>query len=196
MAAGNNETVRKSRFNANRMSYASDDCRSYIYRYWDIENMEEREIEIEVGCDGVTVELIMTLDESDYQMDVSDDREERHRAYDTKTRDEPGYDHEAWIESLPDSYKDDLSGNEDEPEEFGIIRTVIETECNERQQRFYYSHFGMSMQMEEFRKKEIAETGKTKSKAAILNVKNDVIRKAANALGVEPVKRNKRKNHD
>ena len=45
---------------------------------------------------------------------------------------------------------------------------------------------------EEIRKEEVAATGKEKKLQAILNVKNDIIRKVADEYGVVPVKRRKR----
>ena len=72
------------------------------------------------------------------------------------------------------------------------VRKVIDTKCNDRQQKLFYAHFGEGKQLEEIRKEEVAATGKEKKLQAILNVKNDIIRKVADEYGVVPVKRRKR----
>ena len=73
------------------------------------------------------------------------------------------------------------------------VREVIDTKCNERQQNLFFAHFGEGKQLEEIRKEEVAASGKEKKLQAVLNVKNDVIGKVADAFGVTPVKRRRTK---
>ena len=84
---------------------------------------------------------------------------------------------------------------EPEPEnpDAAKVREVIDTRCTARQQELFFSHFGEGKKLEQIRQDEVAKEGKEKKLQAIVNVKNDVIKKAADALGVTPVKRRKSK---
>lgn len=55
------------------------------------------------------------------------------------------------------------------------MRRVIDENCTESQQDFYFEHFGASTQLEEMRQTEAAQTGKLPSSAAITNRKNKII---------------------
>ena len=69
--------------------------------------------------------------------------------------------------------------------------TVISKQFTEKQQNFFYEHFGMQETLEEMRKTEHELTGILPSAAAMTNRKNKIIDKVAKALGVERVKRHK-----
>ena len=80
---------------------------------------------------------------------------------------------------------------EPEPEnpQVAQMRRVINEECTEAQQDFFFEHFGVGTQLEEMRQAEAEQTGRLPSSAAMTNRKNKIIDKAAKALGVERVKR-------
>lgn len=69
------------------------------------------------------------------------------------------------------------------------VRRVIDEECTESQQDFFFEHFGVGTQLEEMRQTEAERTGKLPSSAAMTNRKNKVIDKVAKSFGVERVKR-------
>ena len=71
------------------------------------------------------------------------------------------------------------------------MRRIIEEECTESQQDFFFEHFGKGTQLEEMRQAEAEQMGKLPSSAAMTNRKNKIIDKAAKSFGVERVKRHK-----
>ncbi len=68
---------------------------------------------------------------------------------------------------------------------------VIDEECTESQQDFFFEHFGKGTPLEEMRQAEAEQTGKLPSSAAMTNRKNKIIDKVAKSFGVERVKRHK-----
>ena len=99
----------------------------------------------------------------------------------------------------------DKSGNPEdamfaEPEQenpqVAEVRRVIDEECTESQQNFFFKHFGMGKQLEEMRQAEAEETGRLPSSQAMTNRKNKIVDKAAKALGVERIKRRKSSKQD
>ena len=71
------------------------------------------------------------------------------------------------------------------------MRRVIDEECTESQQEFFFEHFGEGTQLEEMRQAEAEQTGKLPSPAAMTNRKNKIIDKVAKYFGVERVKHHK-----
>ncbi len=71
------------------------------------------------------------------------------------------------------------------------MRCVIDEECTEAQQDFFFEHFGEGTQLGEMRQAEAEQTGKLPSSAAMTNRKNKIIDKVAKSFGVERVKRHK-----
>lgn len=71
------------------------------------------------------------------------------------------------------------------------MRRVIDEECTESQQDFFFEHFGEGTQLEEMRQVEAEQTGKLPSPAAMTNRKNKIIDKVAKSFGVERVKHQK-----
>ena len=88
---------------------------------------------------------------------------------------------------------EDAMFTEPKPENLQAVeaRRVIDEECTDAQQDFFFEHFGMGTPLEELRQAEAEQTGKLPSSAAMTNRKNKIIDKAAKALGVERVKRHK-----
>ena len=82
---------------------------------------------------------------------------------------------------------------EPEPEnpQVAQVRRVIDEECTESQQDFFFEHFGEGTQLEEMRQAEAEQTGKLPSSAAMTNRKNKIIDKVAKSFGVERMKRHK-----
>ena len=70
-------------------------------------------------------------------------------------------------------------------------RRVIDEECTESQQDFFFEHFGKGTPLEEMRQAEAEQTGKLPSSAAMTNRKNKIVDKVAKSFGVERVKRHK-----
>ncbi len=199
----NSKKNRKSNFNSKRPCYLSADGKFYCYEVYDPETNRVVTQKFEVGKGDFTVDWTIFLDESDHDMDLND-------RYQDELRD-------PLFESRVGSYKDnpnsedavdpwttiaDMSGSpesvlfaEPEPENPNAtkVREAIDTKCNARQQELFFAHFGEGRQLEQIRQDEVAKDGKEKSLQSIVNVKNDVIKKAADALGVTPVKRRKSK---
>ena len=70
-------------------------------------------------------------------------------------------------------------------------RRVIDEECTESQQDFFFEHFGKGTPLEEMRQAEAEQTGKLPSSATMTNRKNKIIDKVAKSFRVERVKRHK-----
>lgn len=189
---------RKSEYNPSRSSYLSKNGQHYTYKYWD-DNMKcMREETLLVGV-HISLEFAMALDEMDYGMDLND-------RYESELRD-PEFEaklnkHLANNDDTTDPWDmlvdrhgsaEDTLLYEPEPENPQAVeaRHVIDEECTETQQNFFYDHFGMSKPLEEIRQAEIMKTGKSLTATAMTNRKNKIIEKTAKSLGVERVKRHK-----
>lgn len=201
-----NETKnRKSRFNPNRRSYLTADGKYYCYKYWDPEAKRIVTQKLEVGKD-LSLELTLYLDQSDHEMDLQE-------RYEDELRD-PLF--EANVKSFnanPDDENtvnpwDKLADNSGNPEDTLFteteqenplvteVRRVIDEECTEAQQDFFFEHFGKGTPLEEMRQAEAEETGKLPTAQAMTNRKNKIIEKVAKSLGVERVKRRKSSKED
>ena len=189
---------RKSNFNSNRPCYLSSDGKFYCYEVYDFENDCMVMQMFEVGKGDYSVEWTIFLDETDHGMYLSDRYQEelkdplfeaKVRSYKADPNNEDAVD--PW-DTIPDegSNPENALFAEPEPEnpDAAKVREVIDTKCNERQQELFFSHFGEGKQLEQIRQDEMTKDGKEKSLQSIINVKNDIIKKAADALGVTPVK--------
>ena len=198
-AMKSNETKkRKSGFNPNRTCYLTADGKYYCYEYWDDDAKRIVTQKLEVGKD-LSLELTIMLDESDHDMDLIDryEGELRDSLFDAKVKSyKADLDNEDAVD--PWDMIADKGGNPEdamfaEPEQENPqaveVRRVIDEECTEAQQEFFYRHFGECAQLEEMRQAEAERTGKLPSAQAFTNRKNKLIDKAAKALGVERVKR-------
>ena len=194
---------RKSNFNSNRPCYLSADGKFYCYEVYDSETDRVVTQKFEVGKGDYSLDWTIFLDETDHDMDLNDRYQQEFK--------------DPLFEAKAESYKADPE-NEDKvnpwdtifdksasPEEVLFsepeaenpdaekVREVIDTRCTARQQELFFSHFGEGKQLEQIRQDEVAKDGKEKSLQSIVNVKNDVIKKVSDALGVTPVKRRKSK---
>ncbi len=201
MRESNDSKKRKSGFNPNRTCYLSSDGKFYCYDIWDASGKTKMTLKLEIGKNGLTEELTLFLDESDHDADLNDRYEgELHDPlFDAKVAS-----HHANLESedsvdpwdtLSDRFgcpEDALFGEERlENPDIAKVRQVIDEDCTEAQQDFFFEHFGSGTQLEEMRKTEAAQTGKLPSSAAMTNRKNKIIDKVAKFLGVERVKRHR-----
>lgn len=154
----------------------------------------------EVGKD-LSVELTIMLDESDHDMDLQDryEGELRDLLFDAKVN---SYKADPDSEDAVDPWDtladkggspEDAMFAEPEPEnpQVAQVRRVIDEECTESQQDFFFEHFGEGTQLEEMRQAEAEQTGKLPSPAAMTNRKNKIIDKVAKSFGVERVKHHK-----
>ena len=194
----NETTKRKSGFNPNRTCYLTADGKFYCYQFWDEDAKRVVTQKLEVGKD-LSLELTIMLDESDHDMDLQDryEGELRDPLFDAKVNSfKANPDNEDSID--PWTMIADKSGcpenamfvePEQENPQVTEVRRVIDEECTEAQQEFFYRHFGECAQLEEMRQAEAEQTGKLPSAQAFTNRKNKLIDKAARALGVERVKR-------
>ena len=82
-----------------------------------------------------------------------------------------------------------FAGPEPENPQAEQVRRIIDENCTEAQQDFFFEHFGKGTQLEEMRQAEAEQTGKLPSSAAMTNRKNKIIDKVAKSFGVERVKR-------
>lgn len=189
---------RKSGFNPNRGCYFTADGKYYCYERWDDDAKCMVTQRLEVGKD-LSLELTIMLDESDHDSDLKDryENELRDPLFDAKVNsykadpnDEDAIDPWDTI-SAKGSNPEDSMFSEPEPENplAAQVRRVIDEDCTEAQQNFYFEHFGMETQLEQMRQAEAEETGKLPSSQAMTNRKNKIIDKAAKALGVERIKR-------
>ena len=187
---------RKSKYNPNRSSYLTADGKYYCYEYWDPEADRIVTQQFEVGKD-LSVELTVILDEADHDADLTEryETELRDPLFDTKvaTYEKSRKTEDAvspWdtLSAAPDDSDDEADVDEADPM-IEQVRRIIEENCTEAQQKFFFEHFGMGMQLEEMRQAEAQQTGKLPTAAAMTNRKNKIIDKVAKALGVERVKR-------
>lgn len=195
----NNETKkRKSRFNPNRECYLTADGKYYCYEYWDDDANRVVTQKLEVGKD-LSLELTLMLDESDHNMDLQDryESELRNPLFDAKVN---TYSADPDNEDAVDPWDTLADGSgcledvlfaepEQENPQEAQVRRIIDEDCTESQQDFFFEHFGECIQLEEMRRAEAEQTGKLPSAAAMTNRKNKIIDKAAKSLGVERVKR-------
>lgn len=200
MSKINNSKKRKSGFNPNRACYLTADGKYYCYEHWDDDAKRVVTQKFEVGKD-LSVELTIMLDESDHEMDLQDryESELRDPLFDTKVnRSQNDSDDEDATEPWDaladkDGSVEDALFAEDKPEnpQVAQVRRIIDEDCTESQQDFFFEHFGQGTQLEKMRQAEAERTGKLPSSAAMTNRKNKNIDKAAKALGAERVKRHK-----
>lgn len=200
-AMKSNETKkRKSRFNPNRTCYLTADGKYYCYERWDDDAKSVVTQKLEVGKD-LSLELTIMLDDSDHDMDLIDryEGELRDPLFDAKVnsyKDDPNNEDavDPWdmIADKSGSLEDAMFV-EPEPENPQTVeaRRVIDEECTESQQNFFFEHFGKGTPLEEMRQAEAEQTGKLPSSAAMTNRKNKIIDKVAKSFGVERVKRHK-----
>ena len=199
----NESKKRKSRFTPNRTCYLTADGKYYCYERWDDDARCVVTQRLEVGKD-LSVELTIMLDESDHDMDLQDryENELRDPVFLAKTASHDSDSKESsdpW-DTIPDksgSPEDALfAGPEPENPQAAQVRRVIDEECTESQQDFFFEHFGMSTQLETMRQSESERTGKQPSPQAMTNRKNKIIDKVAKSFGVERVKRHKHPQKD
>ena len=200
MQRNNDSKKRKSGFNPNRTCYLTADGKYYCYERWDDDAKCVVTQRLEVGKD-LSLELTIMLDESDHDMDLQDryESELRDPLFDAKVNsykadpdNEDAVDPWDMIADKGGSPEDAMFA-EPEPENPQAVeaRRVIDEECTESQQDFFFEHFGMGTSLEDMRQAEAERTGKLPSSAAMTNRKNKIINKAAKAFGVERVKRHK-----
>ena len=170
---------RKSGFNTNRGCYFTADGKYYCYERWDDAKCMVTQ-RLEVGKD-LSLELTIMLDESDHDSDLKDryENELRDPLFDAKVNsykadpnDEDAIDPWDTI-SAKGSNPEDSMFSEPEPENplAAQVRRVIDEDCTEAQQNFYFEHFGMETQLEQMRQAEAEETGKLPSSQAMTNRK-------------------------
>ena len=191
---------RKSGFNPNRTCYLTADSKYYCYERWDDDAKCVVTQRLEVGKD-LSLELTIMLDEFDHDMDLQDryENELRDPLFDAKVN---SYKADPDSEDAVDPWDtladkggspEDAMFAEPEPEnpQVAQVRRVIDEECTEAQQDFFFEHFGEGTQLEEMRQAEAEQTVKLPSSAAMTNRKNKIIDKVAKSFGVERVKRHK-----
>ena len=197
--------TRKSRFNPGRACYLTSDGKYYCYEFEDLQTGQKITQKLEVGKD-LSLELTIMLDEIDHDSDLQD-------RYESELRD-------PLFEAKVNSYKadpnnedaidpwDTISAKGSNPENSmcsepapenplaAQVRRVIDEDCTEAQQDFFFEHFGMETQLEQMRQAEAEETGKLQASQAMTNRKNKIIDRTAKALGVERIKRRKSAKQD
>lgn len=196
----NDSKKRKSGFNPNRTCYLTADGKYYCYERWDDDAKRMVTQRLEVGKD-LSLELTIMLDESDHNMDLQDryEGELRDPLFDAKVN---SYKADPDNEDAVDPWdmivdkggsSEEAMFTEPEPEnpQAEQARRVIDEECTESQQDFFFEHFGKGTSLEEMRQAEAEQTGKLPSSAAMTNHKNKIIDKVDKAFGVERVKRHK-----
>ena len=200
-AMKSNETKkRKSGFNPNRTCYLTADGKYYCYECWDDDAKCVVTQRLEVGID-LSLELTIMLDESDHDKDLQDryESELRDSLFDAKVNSyKAAPDNEDAVDPWDmigdkGGSPEDVMFAEPEPENPQAVeaRRVIDEECTETQQDFFFEHFGKGTPLEEMRQAEAEQTGKLPSSAAMTNRKNKIIDKVAKSFGVERVKRHK-----
>ena len=191
---------RKSGFNPNRTCYLTADGKYYCYERWDDDAKCVVTQRLEVGKD-LSLELTIMLDESDHDMDLQDryESELRDPLFDAKVNsykadpdNEDAVDPWDMIADKGGSPEDAMFAEPEQENPQAVeARRVIDEECTESQQDFFFEHFGKGTPLEEMRQAEAEQTGKLPSSAAMTNRKNKIIDKVAKSFGVERVKRHK-----
>ena len=199
----NSKKNRKSNFNSNRPCYLSADGKFYCYEVYDPETDRVVTQKFEVGKGDYSVDWTIFLDETDHDMDLNDryQQEFKDPLFEAKAEsykaDPENEDKVNPWDTIPDksASPEEVLFSEPEAEnpDAAKVREVIDTRCTARQQELFFSHFGEGKKLEQIRQDEVAKEGKEKKLQAIVNVKNDVIKKVSDALGVTPVKRRKSK---
>ena len=205
MQRNNDSKKRKSNYNPNRTCYLTADGKYYCYERWDYDAKFVVTQKLEVGKD-LSLELTLYLDQSDHDMDLNDRYQDelRDSLFDAKFK---SYKSDLDDEDAIDPWDTlaDKSGNPEdamfaEPEQENPqvteVRRIIDEECTEAQQDFFFEHFGMGKQLEEMRQAEADKTDKLPTAQAMTNRKNKIVDKAAKALGVERIKRRKSSKQD
>lgn len=194
----NDSKNRKSGYNPNRTCYLSADGKYYCFDVWDSSGKTKTTLRYEVGKD-LSLELTIMLDEDDHAEDLTDryEGELRDPLFDKKVAsykadpdNEDAVDPWDTVADKSGSPEDTLSAEEaPENPKVAQVRRVIDEDCTEAQQDFFYEHFGMNTPLEEMRQAEAEKTGKLPSSAAMTNRKNKIIDKVAKSFGTERVKR-------
>lgn len=176
----------------------SADGKYLICRHWDETDQQEYEYRYEIGSSVLSFELIAFMQESKHQEELND-RYARENAWEhLDSLKLYGDEQLPLYEVVPDkgpSVEDILFGDQ-LPDKTEYIRELVLECCNEKEIELFYSHFGEGDTLEEVRQREIAKTKKNITPAAMSNRKSQLIRKVADRLGVEPVKRKNKKNEE
>lgn len=202
----NEETKkRKSNYNPNRTCYLTADGKYYCYECWDYDAKCVVTQKLEVGKD-LSLELTLYLDQSDHDMDLNDRYQDELRdslfdakikSYKSDSDDEDAVDPWDILADKSSSPEDILfAESETENPQVAHVRKVIDENCTESQQKFFFEHFGMGKQLEEMRQAEAEQAGRLPSSQAMTNRKNKIVDKVAKALGVERIKRRKSSKKD
>lgn len=202
----NEETKkRKSNYNPNRTCYLTADGKYYCYECWDYDAKCVVTQKLEVGKD-LSLELTLYLDQSDHDMDLNDRYQDELRdslfdskikSYKSDSDDEDAVDPWDMLADKSSSLEDILfAESETENPQVAHVRKVIDENCTESQQKFFFEHFGMGKQLEEMRQAEAEQAGRLPSSQAMTNRKNKIVDKVAKALGVERIKRRKSSKKD
>lgn len=202
----NEETKkRKSNYNPNRTCYLTADGKYYCYECWDYDAKCVVTQKLEVGKD-LSLEFTLYLDQSDHDMDLNDRYQDELRdslfdakikSYKSNPDDEDAIDPWDTLADKSSSPEDILfAESETENPQVTQVRKVIDENCTESQQNFFFEHFGMGKQLEEMRQAEAEQAGRLPSSQAMTNRKNKIVDKAAKALGVERIKRRKSSKQD
>lgn len=202
----NEETKkRKSNYNPNRTCYLTADGKYYCYECWDYDAKCVVTQKLEVGKD-LSLELTLYLDQSDHDMDLNDRYQDELRdslfdakikSYKSDSDDEDAVDPWDMLADKSSSPEDILfAESETENPQVAHVRKVIDENCTESQQKFFFEHFGMGKQLEEMRQAEAEQAGRLPSSQAMTNRKNKIVDKVAKALGVERIKRRKSSKKD
>lgn len=173
------------------------DGKYYCYEFEDLQTGQKITQKLEVGKD-LSLEVTIMLDKSDHDLDLQERYESELRdplfeakvnSYKADQNDEDAVDPWETI-SAKDGNPEDSMFSEPETENplVAQVRRVIDKDCTEAQQNFYFEHFGMETLLEQMRQAEAEETGKLSSSQAMINRKNKIIDKTAKALGVERIK--------
>jgi len=196
----NDSKKRKSGYNRNRACYLSSDGKYYCYEYWDDDAKRVVTQRLEVGKD-LSAELTLILDSSDHDTDLNDRYESELRdplfdakffSYSSDSNDEDTVDPWDTLADKGGSLEDAMFAEPEQENPQAVeARRVIDEECTESQQDFFFEHFGKGTPLEEMRQAEAEQTGKLPSSAAMTNRKNKIIDKVAKSFGVERVKRHK-----
>lgn len=189
----------KAHYNPDRECYISADGKYLCYRTIDLDTRRPVTLYYEIGKGVLTEELTFQIDEMNYAMDLNDRHqgELRDSLFDAKVAshaaDCSDEDTENPWETILDRRisPEEMLFAEEEPENPRVaeVRRVIDEECTEAEQDLFFAHFGEGMQLEEIRQLEVAQTGKIPTAQAMLNRKNKIFDKVAQALGVGRVKR-------
>lgn len=202
----NKDSKYKAHYNPGRECYISADGKYLCYNTTDLETRRPITLRYEIGKNEITEELTFLIDEINYEQDLNDryEGELRDPLFDAKVNShnaDPDKEDavDPW-DTLADrsGSPEDALFTEPKPENPQVeqARRVIDEECTESQQDFFFEHFGKGTALEEMRQAEAGQTGKLPSSAAMTNRKNKIIDKVAKSFGVERVKRHKYPKND